>query len=55
MVQPQQAATNILRIERVGPIGQAEIRFGDLTILVGPQASGKSIALQLFKLIHDTG
>ncbi len=39
----------------IGPIKQAEVKFGDLTVLVGPQASGKSIALQWLKLILDTG
>jgi hypothetical protein len=28
-----------LILKNVGPIGEADIRFGDLTILVGPQAS----------------
>lgn len=42
-----------LKIKSFGPIGEAEIKFGDLTLLVGPQASGKSILLQLLKLIID--
>lgn len=42
-----------LHIENFGPIRRAEISFSDLTILVGPQASGKSIFLQLFKLLND--
>ncbi|MFN4144358.1 MAG: AAA family ATPase [Runella sp.] len=36
-----------------GPIKEANINFGDLTLLVGPQASGKSILLQLLKLLVD--
>lgn len=44
-----------LRIENLGQIKRAELTFGDLTVLVGPQATGKSIALQLLKLIVDTG
>jgi hypothetical protein len=44
-----------LSVSRVGPIGEAEIRFGDLTVLVGPQATGKSILLQFLKLLVDTG
>ncbi|MGQ9919627.1 MAG: AAA family ATPase [Bryobacteraceae bacterium] len=44
-----------LRLEHVGPIVQADLAFGDLTVLVGPQASGKSIALQMLKLMVDTG
>lgn len=42
-----------LKIESFGPIKEADIKFGDLTLLVGPQASGKSILLQLVKLITD--
>lgn len=42
-----------LKIKSFGPIAEADIRFGDLTLFVGPQASGKSILLQLVKLIMD--
>jgi energy-coupling factor transporter ATP-binding protein EcfA2 len=44
-----------LQLKNVGQIGNANIEFGDLTILVGPQASGKSIFLQMLKLVLDTG
>lgn len=44
-----------LRIEHLGQIREANLEFGDLTVLVGPQATGKSIALQLLKLMIDTG
>lgn len=44
-----------LRLENVGQIVQADISFGDLTILVGAQATGKSIALQCLKLVVDIG
>jgi predicted ATPase len=44
-----------LQLRNVGPIGDADIQFGDLTVLVGPQATGKSILLQLLKLMLDTG
>src|ERR1700740_3462553 len=44
-----------LKISNLGPIKTAEVTFGDLTILVGPQASGKSIFLQMVKLISDAG
>jgi AAA domain, putative AbiEii toxin, Type IV TA system len=44
-----------LRIRNVGQIVNADIKFGDLTVFVGPQATGKSIALQLLKLVVDTG
>jgi len=44
-----------LRIRNLGQIRKANLVFGDLTVLVGPQASGKSIALQLLKLVLDAG
>jgi len=42
-----------IKIRSLGPIKEADINFGDLTFFVGPQASGKSILLQLLKLIID--
>lgn len=48
-------ATTTLRVSNVGPIKRADVEFGDLTVLVGPQATGKSILLQLLKLLVDTG
>ncbi len=42
-----------LRIEHLGPIASADLTFGDLTIFVGPQAGGKSLALETFKLALD--
>jgi hypothetical protein len=47
--------TCTLQVECVGQIEHAEVRFGDLTILVGPQATGKSIFLEILKLCVDTG
>jgi energy-coupling factor transporter ATP-binding protein EcfA2 len=44
-----------LSIENVAQLKRAEVSFGDLTVLVGPQASGKSILLHLFKLAMDAG
>jgi hypothetical protein len=44
-----------LKIERAGQIECADVTFGDLTVLVGPQATGKSIFLQLLRLVADTG
>lgn len=44
---------NNLLVKSFGPIESANIDFGDLTILVGPQASGKSILIQLLKLLSD--
>lgn len=42
-----------LELNNVGQITKANIEFGDLTVLVGPQASGKSIYLQFLKLMVD--
>ena len=42
-----------IRLENVGPISDAKVELGDLTVLVGPQASGKSIFLQTLKLAVD--
>ena len=44
---------NRLRAKRIGPISEADVTFGDLTVFVGPQATGKSIFLQLVKLVLD--
>src|SRR5690554_531062 len=44
-----------LSVEHLAQIDRAEVEFGDLTLLVGPQASGKSVFLQLFKLLQDHG
>ena len=44
-----------LTVKNIGPISKAEIEFGDLTVFVGPQATGKSLILQLFDLIHNFG
>ena len=44
-----------LRIQNVGQIKEADVQFGDLTVFVGPQATGKSVALQLLKLAVDMG
>ena len=38
---------------RIGPVREADIRFGDVTVFVGPQATGKSIFLQMLKLLVD--
>jgi hypothetical protein len=42
-----------IEVNNVGQIKQADVKFGDLTVLVGPQATGKSIFLQLLKLVVD--
>ncbi|WP_428264200.1 AAA family ATPase [Haliangium sp.] len=48
-------ATVKLRVQNFAQIRSAELSFGDLTVLVGPQGSGKSLLLQLFKLALDRG
>lgn len=42
-----------LKIKNFGPIGNVDVQFGDLTLLVGPQASGKSLFLELLKYVVD--
>jgi hypothetical protein len=42
-----------LGMKNVGPIRAADVTFGDLTVIVGPQATGKSIFLQTLKLVLD--
>lgn len=42
-----------LVVRNFGPICEANVDFGDLTILIGPQASGKSLFLELLKLVID--
>lgn len=45
---------NRLKINRFGPIEKADIEIGDMTIFVGPQASGKTLAAQLLLAFEDT-
>jgi len=42
-----------IRVTNLGQIKEADISFGDFTLFVGPQATGKSILLQLIKLLLD--
>lgn len=42
-----------LILKNFGPIKSANITFGDFTVIIGPQATGKSIFLQTLKLILD--
>ncbi len=44
---------NKLIIKNFGPVREARLSFGDLTVFIGTQASGKSLALQLLKLLLD--
>jgi len=44
-----------LKLKNIGQIKKVDVKFGDLTIVVGNQATGKSTFLQLQKLIQDMG
>lgn len=44
---------NTLSIKNLAQINSGEVSFGDFTLIVGPQASGKSIFLQLLKIAID--
>jgi len=43
----------VLSVRDFAQVRNAEIEFGDLTVLVGPQATGKSLVLQWFKAAFD--
>ena len=42
-----------IQVNNFGPIGHVDVSLGDLTIIVGAQASGKSLFLELMKLVID--
>jgi energy-coupling factor transporter ATP-binding protein EcfA2 len=42
-----------VQVANLGQIRELDVQFGDLTVLVGPQATGKSVFLQLLKLLVD--
>jgi len=44
-----------LHLQNVGQMTDARLELGDLNVFVGPQATGKSIALQMLKLLIDAG
>ena len=45
----------VLEVSNLGPVRSATLEFGNFTVLVGPQASGKSVLLQTLKLMLDHG
>ena len=47
------AIKSTLTVNNLAQIQKGSVEFGDFTLIVGPQASGKSIFLQLLKLILD--
>lgn len=51
--KPHRAKPRQLTLRHLGPIQRADVSFGDLTVIVGPQATGKSIFLQTLKLLID--
>lgn len=53
MNQIQEEAKDRFIVKNFGPIHEVNVELGDLTVLVGAQASGKSLFLQMFKLIKD--
>ena len=42
-----------IQVTKLGPIQEADITLGDMTIFVGEQATGKSVLFQLLKLVLD--
>ncbi|NUO00298.1 MAG: ATP-binding protein [Saprospiraceae bacterium] len=46
-------STHTLSVTNFAQIESGKVVFGDFTLLVGPQASGKSLFLQLLKLLVD--
>jgi hypothetical protein len=46
---------SVLEVKHFAQIEEAKLEFGDLTVLVGPQASGKSLLLQWLKVAIDIG
>lgn len=52
---PNRGNMPVLHVRNFAQIADARIEFGDLTILVGPQATGKSLVLQWFKAAIDMG
>jgi hypothetical protein len=46
---------HVLEVKHFAQIEEARIEFGDLTVLVGPQATGKSLPLQWLKIAIDIG
>lgn len=51
--KPERDNMPLLEVRDFAQIKQARIEFGDLTVLVGPQATGKSLVLQWFKAVND--
>jgi hypothetical protein len=52
---PSKATPPVLEVRKFAQIERARVEFGDLTVLVGPQATGKSLLLQWLKVGLDAG
>jgi len=52
---PAAEKPHVLEVKHFAQIEEARIEFGDLTVLVGPQATGKSLLLQWLKIAVDIG
>lgn len=53
MVKEKKKSGTILSVSNLAQIREGTVEFGDFTLVVGGQASGKSIFLQLLKLLID--
>ena len=53
MARKKSKERTTIRLKNIGPVKEAEVELGDLTVLVGSQASGKSVFLQTLKLVAD--
>lgn len=51
--RPRQSKPLTLSIRNFAHLADVSIEFGDLTVLVGPQGAGKSLALQWLKVAMD--
>ncbi len=47
----EMSVVDSLKLKHVGQIARADAAVGDLKVLVGPQATGRSIFLQFLKLV----
>jgi AAA domain, putative AbiEii toxin, Type IV TA system len=52
---PNSRKIRSLRLKKIGPFEDAHFEFGNLNVFVGPQATGKTIALQLMRLADNPG
>ncbi len=53
MVNKNKPQLPTFKVGRLGQIYEGKVAFGDLTPLIGTQASGKSLFWQVLKLLID--